>query len=66
MSALSLVLPAAGLVWVAVIALQALRYREPAAEALTTGDRPSRRPPNRDPLAKPQSTSSHPDRHISA
>jgi hypothetical protein len=67
--ALSLVLPGAGLVWVAVIALQALRYREPAAEPPTTGDRPSRRPPNRDPLAKPQSTSSRPgppDRHVSA
>jgi hypothetical protein len=69
LAALSLLLPLAGLVWLAIIALQALLYREPAAESVSTGDRPSRRPPNRDALAKAQSPSSHPgppNPHVSA
>jgi hypothetical protein len=69
MSALSLVLPAAGLTWVAVLGLQVLRHREPAAESSSASDRPSRRPPPRDTRAKAASTSSHPgppDQRISA
>lgn len=70
LGALSLLLPGAGLVWVAVLAVQVLRHRDTeGGEALAASDRPSRRPPQRDPLAKPTSTSGHPgppDHHVSA
>jgi hypothetical protein len=65
-SALSVVLPGAGLAWVALLGFQALRHREPATEAAE--ERPSRRPPNREQVSA-QSTSGRsgpPDRHASA
>jgi uncharacterized iron-regulated membrane protein len=68
-SALSVALPVTGLAWVALLGFQALNYREPATEAATAGERPSRRPPNWDPVSKPQSTSARPgppDRHANA
>jgi hypothetical protein len=69
MSALSLALPGAGLAWLAQLGVQTLRYRERATESSTAGERPSRRPPNREQVSNAQSTSSRPgppDRHVSA
>lgn len=69
LSPLSLALPVAGLAWVAVLGLQVLRHRDPASESPSSGDRPSRRPPQREGLAQPTSTSNHPgppDQHVSA
>jgi hypothetical protein len=66
---LSVALPALGLAWLFVLAVQTLRHREPAADPLTLGERPSRRPPNREQVSKPQSPSGHagpPDRHANA
>jgi hypothetical protein len=69
MSAASLVLPGAGLIWLGVLGLQVLWHRDAVAESTTASDRPSRRPPPRDALAKAASTSSHPgppDQRVSA
>jgi hypothetical protein len=63
--ALSLALPAAGLCWLAVLAFQVWRYREPGNDALVTGERPSRRPSSWDSLSTPTSSRPPPDRHVS-
>jgi threonine/homoserine/homoserine lactone efflux protein len=65
-SALSLALPAAGLCWLAVLAFQVWRYREPANDAPATGDRPSRRPSSWGSLSTPRSSRPPPDSHVSA
>lgn len=49
---LSLLMPAAGLLWLAALGVKALRHAVTAAEALTAEtDRPSRRPPEWKPRA---------------
>lgn len=63
---LSLLLPGAGLAWVTLLGLQVLWHREPETET-PAADRPSRRPPPRDTLAKPTSgPPGPPDQHVNA
>ena len=59
MSALSLSLPVLGLAWLALLAFQLKRHREPAATA-TNDDRPSRRPPEWDSVPRANRKSNHP------
>jgi hypothetical protein len=55
-AALSLAMPAVGLGWLASLGLKAARHREPALEPTSTSDRPSRRPPNREPPSGAQAS----------
>ncbi len=67
LSSLSLVLPAAGLAWLALLGFQVLRHRESSLDSASTEERPSRRPPNWDSLSNRKSTHpGPPDRHVNA
>ena len=67
MSALSLIMPGLGLAWLLILAVQMLALRAPLADAASSDERPSRRPPNWEPL--PNRTSQNPaapDRQVNA
>lgn len=67
LSALSLVMPAAGLSWLGAIGLKILRYQAPEGEVASAGDRPSRRPPPwQNVPSRATSSGAPPNHHLSA
>ncbi len=67
-AALSVLMPALGLAWLAWLALKMRRFRASAVDSTTAADRPSRRPPKPDSLTPPLPNQSDAasNRHASA